>query len=68
MSKNNQKQFISKDKQVTIKIKRLSETDEFCGIYYYNNKRDEGKTNYTNDLDDAIGTALLTIKLYDSTH
>lgn len=47
-----------------IRIKKDTNYNEYQVVYYENGKRDEGRTYYTSDLDDAIQTALAIEKQY----
>ena len=58
------KKMVSSNGKVKLSIKR-NEWDEYEVVWTENGKRNEDKTGYTDDLDDAIGTMKLTMEHYE---
>lgn len=57
--------FRSKDLRVKIVIVYDDAWGQYKAEWYENNDYDEGKTNYSDDMQDIVGTAELEIKQYD---
>ena len=58
------KKMISNNGKVRLNLKK-NEWDEYEVEWVENGKRNEGKTNYTDDIDDAVGTMKMMMEHYE---
>ena len=58
------KKMVSSNGKVRLNL-RKTEWDEYEVEWVENDKRNEDKTNYTDDLDDAVGTMKMMMEHYE---
>ena len=65
MTATNKHGFISDDGKVSVRVRWEEDWEEFAIQWFESGVYNEDKTGYTDDWDDAISTAKMTIKRYN---